>query len=151
MRQPDATHFILSLGKSENLATNETTCNGDRLDGDGLRFRQFLNEKTSGNCSTPQRTRLRFCACRHGRPGTTSWWCPFEWGHAHGTMPPMAHQALRIGPAGASGTMALPAPCHRFRRAGGPCWRESAPTPRGPPSARWKRFRGGHPRTTRTA
>ena len=37
-------------------------------------LRQFPNESTSGNCSTPHRTRLRFHACRHrrhGRPGIT--------------------------------------------------------------------------------
>jgi len=58
-------NFIVSLEKQETQVKNETTCNSDGLYGDGLRFRQFPNENTSGNCSTPQRTRLKFCACRH--------------------------------------------------------------------------------------
>jgi hypothetical protein len=97
----------------------------------------------------PQRTRLRFCACRHHRecrPGTTSHPSTFEWQPAHGTMPPMARQARRIGLQAHPAPWPLPAPRRRCRRAWGPCWRESAPTPPGDPHRRLRlSFRGWSP------
>lgn len=145
MRQSDATGFMLSLEKLLELAENETACNSVRFYGDGRPLRQLPSEDLVKIGPTPQRTRLRFCACRHrrhGRPGITSHPSAFEWG------PPTATRhrwprGAQDRPVRASGSVAPLGPASRLpyacRGIGCGIPDQGGYTPR----ARWKRFRGG--------